>query len=226
MFKKIFIAIVFQGSTMLFAQEGILKIQVTDKVTGELLEAANVIIESAGVTAGSGITDEKGNLVLKNLSPGKYNVKTIYTGYPKNLITGVIVKNNETTYLDVAMSSENILIDFDVTEYVIPLIDPSTIIKRTFTLDDIRVSPLDPLALVYGEGTQKDQGISPSFRGARQDANVIMIDGQRVIGSAGLPRMAIQQISVMLGGVPAQYGDGTGGFIEIETRSGLVNTGR
>ena len=226
MFKKIFFAIVFQGSVMLFAQEGVLKIEVTDSTNGEKLELVTVSVESAGVTAGTGMTDSKGNLVFKNLSPGKYDVKTIYTGYSKNMITGVLIKNNETTYLNIDLSSENILTDFVITEYKKPLVDPITSVKTIFTSDDIAASPYtnvnDFMGSVAG-AVQMREGVTPNFRGSRSESAVYIIDGQPVPASYGFPMGAIQQMSVTLGGVPAKYGDGTGAFIEIETKSGLVH---
>ena len=44
------------------------------------------------------------------------------------------------------------------------------------------------------------------------------IDGIRVRGSSSLPAAAIEQVDVVLGGVPAQYGDATGGIINVTTK--------
>lgn len=233
MIKKIFFAIVLQGSAVLlvlnpaegFAQEGVLKIEVTDSISGETLEFASVIVESAGVTACQGVTDMKGALVFKNLASGEYTVKTMYVGYPKDVISGVMVKNHETTYLDISLST-GVKKEFVYRIYKKPLIDPGTVIKKTYDFEEIKMSALDPLSLVGTSGVETKPGVSPSFRGARTTSNVIYVDGQRVIGSPMLPRMGLQQISITLGGVPAMYGDGTGGFIEMETRSGLVNSSR
>ncbi len=225
MIKKILLTLAFPGSAMLFAQGGVMKIQVTDKISGEPLEIANVVVESAGVSAANGITDGQGNLVFKNLSPGSYNVKAVYSGYPKNIITGVAIKNNETTYLDMKLSN-NVLDEFIITEYKKPLIDPNTSIKTTFDHDDIARSPytkVDDFMSTVGGAVQEKEGMTPHFRGCRPESVVYIIDGQKVTGSAGLPKSAIEQMSVTLGGVPAMYGDATGAFIEIETRSGLVN---
>jgi hypothetical protein len=220
MLKKIFFAIVFQGSAMLFAQTGVLKVTVVDNITGDMLEAASVVVENAGIITASGITDAQGNIVFKNLSSGDYDVKAMYVGYPKNMVKGVAVKNSETTYLDVKLSSDNVIDGFVFTIYEKPLVDPNTSVKISFTAEEIKRSPLDPIALISQQGVQQD-GITPSFRGARTDANVYIVDGMPV-SNYNLPKSAIQQISVTLGGIPAQYGDGTGAFIEIETRSGLV----
>lgn len=226
MFKKTFFTIVFQGSTMLFAQTGILNIQVTDKMDGLTLEAASVIVENGDVIACKGMTDVNGTLILKNLAPGSYNVKTIYVGYPKSMITGVLVRNNETTYLDIELSSENIMDYFVITEYIKPLIDPNTSIKKTFVYDEIQKSPytnINDFVATAAGAVQDKEGMTPHFRGCRSESVVYILDGQRMTGTFGIPRSSIQQMSVTLGGVPAMYGDATGAFIEIETRSGLVN---
>jgi len=226
MLRKLLITIAFQGSAMLFAQEGVLKIQVTDKMNGENLEAANVVVENAGVTTCSGMTDSEGNLIFKNLASGGYNVKAIYTGYQKNMISGVIIKNNETTYLDIKLSSENIINEFVITDYIKPLIDPNTSVKTTFTYDEIQKSPYrnvnDFMGSVSG-AVQVKEGTTPNFRGARSTSVVYIVDGQQMPGSYQPPFGSIEQMSVTLGGVPAKFGDATGAFIEIETRSGLVS---
>ena len=230
MFKKLFLTLVLPGSAMLFAQEGVLKIQVADSLTGEALEAASVVVESAGAAISSRMTDSTGIIVFKNLASGAYNIKGLLTGYQKNMLTGVIIKNNETTYLDILLSSKNIINDFVITEYRKPLINPNTEIKTTFLHDELETSTykgdINALLSTVPGAVQTQEGMTPRFRGAREGSVVYIIDGQRTIGSTGVPFGGIEQVSVTLGGIPAKYGDGTGAFIEIETRSGLVNPHR
>ena len=40
----------------------------------------------------------------------------------------------------------------------------------------------------------------------RGDATVIYIDGVRTIGSTNLPKSALDQVTVVTGGTPAEYG--------------------
>lgn len=56
-------------------------------------------------------------------------------------------------------------------------------------------------------------------RGARSDANIYFIDGVKVIGNLGIPHSAIQQINYYTGGLPANFGDVTGGVVDIRTTS-------
>lgn len=227
MFKKILFTITFLGNAMLFAQEGVLKIQVTDQISGEALELTNVLLESAGITSQTGITGGKGEIVFKNLSPGKYNVKAIYTGYPTYILKDVLIINNETTYLDIQLASNNVIEGFEITEYYRkPLVSPDISVKTIFTDDDIKVSPYkdvdDFMSMVSGS-VQTKEGMTPHFRGGREGTVQYIIDGNKSMGTHGVPTSSIRQMSVTLGGIPAKYGDATGAFIEIETKSGLVN---
>lgn len=61
------------------------------------------------------------------------------------------------------------------------------------------------------------QGIS--VRGSRADANGTFIDGQRIIGSGTVGSLGTEAIAANIGGIPAQYGDLTGGAFSYTTRS-------
>ena len=62
-----------------------------------------------------------------------------------------------------------------------------------------------------------------SIRGSSSDASYYFIDGIKVRGSSNLPKSAIEEVSVITGGVPANYGDITGGIISITTRGPSAN---
>lgn len=57
------------------------------------------------------------------------------------------------------------------------------------------------------------------LRGARTDAGYYYIDGVKVRGNAAIPHSSIQQITVYTGGLPANFGDATGGIVSVETKS-------
>ncbi len=76
---------------------------------------------------------------------------------------------------------------------------------------------VDGVAATVGGVFSRD-GERGSVRGARSDGTVTYIDGIKVTGSAALPPSAIEQVSVLLGGLPAQYGDATGGVINVTTK--------
>ena len=60
------------------------------------------------------------------------------------------------------------------------------------------------------------------FRGSRSDAMAYFVDGVKVSGSlTGVPPDGIASITMYTGGLPARYGDVTGGVVAIETKSYL-----
>jgi len=67
-------------------------------------------------------------------------------------------------------------------------------------------------------GVFSEDGERGSVRGARSDATAMFIDGIRVIGNSSVPQSAIEQVDVILGGVPARYGDVTSGIINVTTK--------
>ena len=65
---------------------------------------------------------------------------------------------------------------------------------------------------------QGDTGGALNVRGSRSDATAYYVDGVKIVGSTNiLSQAAIDQMTVVTGGVPAQYGDATGGIISIVT---------
>lgn len=65
---------------------------------------------------------------------------------------------------------------------------------------------------------------STQIRGGRSDANAFYIDGIRVRESQ-IPNSTIGSVTVISGGIPANYGDVTGGVFLIETRNGGFSYG-
>lgn len=65
-------------------------------------------------------------------------------------------------------------------------------------------------------------GGTPIFRGSRADGTAYYIDGVRVqSGSTNIPANAIDQIQVITGGTPAQYGDLWEGPFQLQPKHQL-----
>ena len=90
----------------------------------------------------------------------------------------------------------------------------------TVTSEDISKMPLRSATAVASTvaGVETDVNGNTSIRGARAENTYYYIDGVKVIGTTNLPKSAIQEVSVITGGVPANYGDVTGGIINITTK--------
>lgn len=219
-----FALILFVPFAMAQTGQGALKGKILDKETGEPLPFVNIVVELNGVMKSGGTTDFDGKYFIKPLTPGKYTVKATFTGYKPIQINGVVVGGDKIEFLDVKMeSSVEQLEEFVVVEYKVPLISKdNTTSGSTITKEDLVRMPgrsATAVAQTVGGVYSSDNGNGElNIRGARSDANYYYIDGIKVRGSNTMPQSAIEEVAVLTGGIPAQYGDVTGGVISITTR--------
>ncbi len=209
-----------------FAQAGQSGIQgkIKDSSTGEPLPFVNIILELNGVQKAGGQTDFDGNYVIKPISPGTYTLKATFVGYKPVQLNGITITSEQTKFVDVKMESTAIeMTTFVVSEYKNKLIDKgNTAVKATVSAEDFENmavrSATDAAKTTAGVYAADDGSGNLNIRGARSDANYYYIDGMKVTGSSNLPKSSIGEISVITGGLPAQYGDVTGGIISITTK--------
>lgn len=211
-------------SAVSWAQTGSIKGKVIDKTTKEPIPFANVVAEINGTLVAGDQTDFDGNFHIKPLNPGEYDVKATIVGYGPKVFTKVVVSVDKITFLDFDISKGVEMKEVTVTEYKVPLIDAgNTSTQTTVTQEEIKVAPTRDVRAVASTAAgvnQKDEGDDLNIRGSRSNATYYYIDGIKVRGSRNLPQAGIEQVTVVTGGVPAQYGDATGGVISITTRGG------
>lgn len=209
-----------------FAQTGTgsIKGTVKDKANGEPLPFVKVIVFQGDQQKGFAATDLDGKFLISSLAPGSYDVELRFVGYQTVRQTGVIVNSDKYTILDdlqVGQSSEMLDV-VEVITYTVPLIDKDGGASGgTVTREDISKMPTRDatgIASTVG-GVYSAEGSSGlSIRGARSEDTYYYIDGIKVRGSSSIPKAAMQEVSVITGGVPANYGDITGGIVSITTR--------
>jgi len=218
--------LLFFSSTAALAQVGAGELRGTlnDAETGEPLPFVNIVIE-AGKRQVGGTTDFDGNYILKPIPPGTYDVKVSFVGYNTRQITGVKINNDKITFLDIEMEAGVRLDEIEIFEYTKPLIDKDGGASGgTVTREDIAKMPgrsATSMAATVGGVQSSADGVS--IRGAREENTFYFIDGIKVRGSTNLPKAAIEEVQVMTGGIPASYGDVTGGVIAITTRGASSN---
>ncbi|MFN9325098.1 MAG: carboxypeptidase regulatory-like domain-containing protein, partial [Flavobacteriales bacterium] len=209
-----------------FAQSGAgsLRGKITDKKTGEPLPFVNVVVENRGTQVSGGATDFDGKYDIKPIDPGTYDVVVSYVGYQPYKQTGVVVNSNKITFLDIQLNPGIELKEFEVVQYTVPLINKDGGASGgTVTREDISRMPqrsAASLATTVAGASDAGTGGGISIRGARSEATYYYIDGVKVPAGAGtnLPKSSIEDVQVITGGVPANYGDVTGGLINITTR--------
>jgi len=203
---------------------GTIKGAVTDKETGEELPFVKVIAFQNGTQKGYASTGLDGKFIIPSLPPGEYDVELRFIGYQTKREEGVVIKSDRYTIRNYDLSVSSEMLDVvEVVHYEVPLIDKDGGASgATVTRDDIAKmsarSATGVAQTVGGVYSTEGGGEGVSIRGARNGSTYYYIDGIKVRGSSSLPKSAIQEVSVITGGVPANYGDLTGGIISITTR--------
>ena len=206
----------------LFAQSGTIQGTIKDEATKEPIPFANVVAMVSGLQKGGAQTDFDGNYTIKPLEPGLYDVVISCVGYNRKTVTGVRVTPDQIRFNDVTLTSATVGLEgIEVVDYAVPLIQKDkTSVGGTMTSEEIDKMPeksVAAVAMTVGGVFSRD-GDDLSIRGQRSEGTVYYIDGIKVTGTTSLPQSAYDQISVILGGVPAQYGDVTGGVVSITTK--------
>jgi len=223
--KKLFtlltVIFLFAGAK---AQNGEISGKVIDE-TGEGVPVANVVlVDNKGVTTGRGTTtDFDGNYSIKPLTPGKYNLQVSYVGYGTQIQQGVLVNADKATFIDIKMKPSNKeLAEVEIVSYKVPLIDPGkTSSQNTVTAEEIANMPtknVTDIAATTAGAFQADQGKGINIKGQRDGGTQYYIDGVKVTGVPTLPASSIEQLQVITGGIPAKYGDVTGGIVNITSK--------
>ncbi len=205
------------------SQLGELRGKVIDAKTKKPMDFVSVSLFLNGILKATAITDDDGNYVIKTLQPGEYEIKVTSVGYRNSVITDVDIVSDVTTFQNINLeSNENgtNLIEVTVIRKK-PLVDPEGKGGGTVTAKEVmRLPQRNPnmIANTFA-GVDARAGGTPNFRGARSDGTAYYVDGVRVNGQSGIPQGAIDQVTIITGGTPAQYGDFIGGAIAISTKS-------
>ena len=208
-----------------YAQSNFGKLQgkVSDAKTKAPIAYATLMIQKDGIRKGGAYTDENGKYVINALDPGTYSVTVTYVDYSEKKVTGVEVSANSTKYLNIEISQKSSENSEQLGPVVVragkPLIEKDKN-SKTLSSKDIAKLPTRNLNAIAGTTSGANQGSNGgiSFLGSRTDATAYFVDGVRVLGSGSVPQSAQGQIDIIQSGVPAQFGDFTGGAISITTK--------
>ena len=189
-----------------------LKVKVT--AAGAPIKGAKVKIESNGIEMDAGETNSDGNYYFTTLSPETYKLFIEMPGYQ------TVVQDN--LVLTAGTNSDQIInLSKDGEGKMGPVTINAAAFKKPTELDknEKSASGSDLLksgargasGLIRTNAALNDAGGGLSVRGSRTDASGTYIDGMRAIGGGTLPSLGVQSIAVQVGGIPAMYGDLTGG---------------
>lgn len=206
-----------QGST------GVIKGQILN-ADREPVFGATIKITAAGVLIGGTTTDVEGNYTYKPINAGTYELMVMSSETQTKKINNVVVRPEKTSYVDVKVDVNTyggeVIVE---AEYEEPIVDKSF----------VNMQSMDATAILHSSNDRSDikamvEGMSSAIvidaagelhlHGGRGEATMYYIDGVRTENPGNFPMLSVDNLSVITGGIPAQYGDLTSGVIIINTK--------
>lgn len=181
-------------------------------------------------------TNSEGEFLYPRLAPGLYTVRLELAGHVTQELTEVQVRLDRTTELQVILPSATFGDEVEVME-VTPVVDPTQISTgQTFTAEYMTETMIGTtnrlfvgmLGQTAGVATDSDGGYVFGIRvfGSTWLDNAYLIDGidatdpHSRIPTPSLSADALREVVLHTGGFEAEYGQATGGVVNLITKSG------
>ncbi len=226
-FLLLFFAIVNERGNLQAQGWGTIKGEVSNFENGELLSGANVLVQGTRYATS---TDENGVFLIKFVPAGKYTLEVSLIGYIKAQQTDVEIEKDETVNLVFQLRPTEVLLKEKIE--VIgkrPLMDinvPAT--RRDIGKEDLErlmVHRIEDILSTQAGIVEQDQQIH--IRGSRTYESLYLIEGMAIedpFSTRGLginlSPSAIEELSIITGGIEAEYGQVTSGVIDVKIREG------
>lgn len=200
------------------------------EIVGKIIESEEEPIIGARVWVNTGtailgsVSDHNGRFRISTVPPGTYEVNISFLGDTMRLQNNYVSPNGYCKVPDVIFDPKMLttVIFFYNNPNEIKL-DPGNEHMITLTPLDLKhnVNIQNPADLISNmtSDIQKSEDGELYFRGARKGEMVYLIDGVKTRDISKVPGVAIGGVSVYTGGIPAKYGDTTGGVVVMETKS-------
>jgi len=212
-------------SGLLFAQSpGGIRGKILDE-KGEVVPFCNISLVTDKVIDGT-MTDMDGFFNFKGLNSGIYSLKISYIGYANTNVKNINVSNGKISFIEtVNLVQKALVFDGDIEIYGGPkLIDPEHITGISIDNTTLKTIPnkrnlTSMLTAVSADIKATEDGKGIIVRGSRPNTSALYINGIRLEDmSSSVNGSAIKSMIVYTGGIPASYGDITGGIVVIETK--------
>lgn len=199
---------------------------VVDAETGEPLAGVDVYIAALGIGAAA---DVDGDYFILNVPPGVYDVEASMIGYRTEILSGVRVVVDRTTYTHFELEQTVIEIDQPVVVTAEkPVIEIDMTSKEArITRQDLDMLPVErpEEAIIMQGGVTTDAAGEIHVRGGRTGELAYYIDGiearNALFGTTPLvSKNLVSEMSLLSGTFNAEYGNVMSGVVNIVTPEG------
>ena len=215
------------SATASSAQEtGSIKGFLTDEKGANMPFVSVALIDEAKIIE-STTTDDNGAFTFKALTPGVYDLQFSFVGYKPKKIKEVKVEGNQTSRITKSLQPDITMIEgVEVIseQWEKPVFNTEFTTVSKLNIDQIehiaapKNNPVALITAISSYAMETTDGKDIYMRGSRRGTTSYYVDGNKIIGEADVPGLAISGMEVLAGGVPAEYGDCTGGLVIITTK--------
>lgn len=190
---------------------------------GKPLSGVTVKLYLNDILKTSDTTDSDGNALFQTLNPGTYRVELSKTRFSTQKYDDIQLNVGLNEPLQTTMTNQMgaVIITRKGTGKVIKMENNDVTMTGGAAINSGRRG-IGAITATNSAIIESRQGIS--VRGTRSDGNGTFIDGMRTTGSGAVPSLGVDQLSVNIGGIPAMYGDLTGGAFSYTTKSATEKT--
>jgi hypothetical protein len=240
--RTAFLLVLLLAGTSLYAQE------TTGTVKGRIVDAQGLAIPGVTVTvtgtqgAKAAVTDAEGRYNIPFLTPGTYTVRAELQGFKTVTHTGANIGLGQTVDVPLTMQVGGLSETINVTGAPTIIDTTSTTTGAVLSSELLNRVPVgrrlsDTLYIAPGVSSSGSAGsANPSMAGGSGLDNQYVIDGVNVTNQGygafgaysiefgslgnGTPFDFLQEVQVKTGGYEAEFGQSTGGIVNVVTKSG------
>jgi len=230
------IVVLLMTATVLASPTGSIAGFVKDQ-SGAMISGAKLTLINVSTNAREeAVSDSNGGFQFLQLAPAAYSLHVEASGFKKEAVKDVLVQVDQITHLDVTLQVGSVAETVEVLSEATPLLESerstlSNVIDSQVISDMplnarqyLDLALLTPGVLPSSAGTQ---GGGFNVSGARSQSNVFLLDGvsfvdTQINSALGNFRItdAVQEFAVQTSVATAEFGRGTGGQVNIVTKSG------
>lgn len=173
---------------------GMLKGRVVDMLTKSPLDYVSIALIRNGVKVLSGLSDDDGEFLFRNLAPGDYTLQANYIGYSQTIIKGILIESDFVRHVNFTMQGSDRQLQEVVITHKKDLVDRGGVRGQSYTSKEVMASPVRSVnSIAYTTmGVESRAGYNtPIIRGSRVEGTAYYIDGIRVSEKGNLPQNAI-----------------------------------